>query len=538
MINFRKDIAICSLLLSLFLAPAYVMAKDVATLHIDNESPGALVHRDIFGQFVENIGTGIYGGIWVGEDSDIPNVRGIRSDVVNALKELKVPNVRWPGGCYADQYYWRDGIGPQDQRKTTLNYSWGRVLDSNAFGTHEFMDFVEQIDSEAFLTVNMATGTAREASNWLEYITVDKPTSLGLERAANGSEKPWPIKYLGLGNESWACGGAMTPEMYVDQMKLFTMFTRSLHPDQLPPNNFVKADSPMLRIAVGPGDGEEEYTDEVMKAWKDSGHVWDIEGIGLHRYTSGPKGVWRDASLDFGEMDYVHFLDSTYEMEAMIQRHSDIMDKYDPEKKVMLAVDEWGNWLAPLPGTEMFFLKQQNSLRDAIVAALHINIFARHAERVKLANIAQLANVLQSMFLTEGEKFLLTPTYHVFKMYIPFQDATYIPVTLDAGNYSHEGKTFARVDAVAARAMDGHVYLALVNVDHNERVTVEPKLGDGNVISAQGQLLTAESIDSVNTFTDGSAVSPVSISSVQKNGKTVITLPPKSIAIMRLSEKN
>jgi len=510
--------------------------QQVFDLKIDPTDTRVLIHRDIFGQFVENIGSGIYGGIWVGPDSDIPNVRGIRKDVVQALREIKVPNVRWPGGCYADQYHWRHGIGPQNQRQTTINYSWGNVLDDNAFGTHEFMDFVQQLDSEAFLTVNMATGTVKEAADWVEYITTDRPTSLGKEREANGSKDPWPIKYLGLGNESWACGGAMRAEMYIDHMKLFSMFARNYHPAQMPPNQFLPSKNPMMRIAVGPGDGFEEYTEAVMKAWKNSGHSWGFEGIGLHRYTSGPKGVWRDSSTGFSEEDYAHFIEDTYEMDAMIQRTTAIMDKYDPDKKVMLAVDEWGNWLQVMPITNMFFLKQQNSLRDAIVAALHINIFARNADRVRLANIAQLANVLQSMVLTEGKKMVLTPTYYAFKMYVPFQDAHFIPVELQHGEYRHDEISTPQVDGIAAKGKDGHIYLALVNIDPNKSVTVKPSLKGITIKSVTGQVLTAPAVDSINSFDAPEHVKPQPFSAAVNDHGLALDLPAKSITVLRIDQ--
>ena len=353
-----------------------------------------------------------------------------------ALKALKVPNVRWPGGCFADEYHWRKGIGPN--RPVTLNPNWGGVIEPNSFGTHEFMDFVDQIGSEAFLSVNIGSGTPQEAAEWLEYLTTDQPTALAKERAANGHPAPYKIAYLGLGNESWDCGGNMTPEYYVRQMTIYSRFVRNFNPAQRDANK-------MLRIAVGPGGGEArwtEWTETVMKAWQGRQWSWDMEGLSLHNYTviKWPPAY---ASVGFGEKEYAEILKKTLEMDGLIAKHSAIMDKYDPEKKIALVVDEWGAWYAQLPGSQEGFLAQQNSQRDAVLAALNLNIFARHADRVRMANIAQMVNVLQAMILTDKEKMVLTPTYHVFKMYVPFQDATFVPVTFDAGTYTHDGVTLA-----------------------------------------------------------------------------------------------
>ncbi|HEX7743526.1 MAG TPA: alpha-L-arabinofuranosidase C-terminal domain-containing protein, partial [Sphingobium sp.] len=352
-------------------------------LTIRADQPGATINRDIFGQFAEQLGEGIYGGIWVGRNSKIPNVRGIRSDVVAALRALKVPNVRWPGGCFADEYDWRDGIG---RRRASHINQWGNVIEPNSFGTHEFMDFVEQIGSEAYISVNLGTGTPQQAAAWLEYMTVAQPTTLGRERAANGRKQPYRIKYLGLGNESWGCGGGMSADAYAERMNLFSTFTKNYHPDQI--ENFVApAKSPMIRVAVGQGLRQTAYTEAVMKAWKGtSPYSSNFQALSLHYYSGLPAPMMA-SSVDFGERDYAGMLASTLRMNDMIDEHSALMDKYDPRKKVALAIDEWGLWLRP-QGKNVMFLRQQNSMRDAIAAALNLNIFARHADRVRLANIA------------------------------------------------------------------------------------------------------------------------------------------------------
>jgi alpha-N-arabinofuranosidase len=526
------------LLLAGALTSAYAQSTaDRASLIVHTDQTGPVIHREIFGQFAEQLGHGIYGGVWVGKNSKIPNVRGIRSDVVGALRALKIPDVRWPGGCYAEAYHWRNGIGPAAQRKTTLNTSWGGALESNAFGTDEFMDFIDQIGSEAYITVNVATGSPQEAADWLEYMTADQPTTLAKERAANGHKAPYRVKYLGIGNESWGCGGAMTPDAYVDRMKIYSMFVHNLNPAQSGTSRFMPGPDPMIRIAVGPPDDETAYTEAVMQAWQHTTPwSWGIEGLSYHHYTAGEKGAMRDPAVGFGEKEYATFVKNTYAMDGLIAKQTAIMDKYDPQKKVALVVDEWGTWLQPTPGTPMLFLQQQNSLRDAIVASLHLNIFARHADRVRMANIAQMVNVLQAMILTRDEKMLLTPTYHVFKMYVPFQDAKFIPVNIDAGTYKYGDVALPRVDAIAARAKDGKIWLALTNIDPNTAVDIAPNLAGGSVTSATGEVLTAPQVDSINTFEQPDAVTPKPVSAQMQDGALLLHLPPKSITVVQLEQ--
>jgi alpha-L-arabinofuranosidase len=507
-------------------SPAPIRA-DVAA-----DKAGPTISRDIFGQFAEMLGEGIYGGVWVGKDSRIPNVRGIRSDVVAALRELKVPNVRWPGGCFADEYNWRDGIGPASGRNSHINM-WGDVIEPNTFGTHEFMDFVEQIGSEAYLSVNVGRGTPEQAANWLEYMTADKPTTLAKQRIANGRKAPWRVKFVGLGNENWGCGGPMSADYYANQMRIFGNFVKSHHPDQA--HSFIKpASFPMQKIAVGEGLGKTDYTEAVMKACTTRLPYdrWHIDALSLHYYT-GYTQPMSDSSTDFGEKEYAGMLRNTLKMNDMIAEHAAIMDKYDPGKKVGLSIDEWGLWLRPISKNFMF-LRQQNSLRDAIAAALNFNIFARHADRVRMANIAQMVNVIQSVILTDGPKMLLTPTYHVHKLYLPFQEAQLIPVTFDAGTYTFGDVTIPQVDIIAARAKDGQVWLALTNVDPSRPASVTANVAGMTATLATGEVLTAERIDSINTFEAKTSVAPVPYRATAAGGNLVLQLAPKSVTVVKL----
>jgi alpha-N-arabinofuranosidase len=495
---------------------------------VDAAKTGARIDRNLFGQFAEHLGTGIYEGVWVGPDSTIPNTRGIRNDVVAALKALKVPNVRWPGGCFADEYHWRKGIGSLGSRPVTLNPNWGGITEPNTFGTHEFMDFVDQIGAEAYLSVNVGSGTPQEAAEWLEYLTTAQPTALAQERATNGRATPWKIAYLGIGNENWDCGGNMSPEYYLSQLRIYSRFVRSFNPAQR------EGAAQMLKIAVGPGgDGPRwtEWTETIMKAYQGRQWSWDMHGLSLHNYT---VVKWPPAykSMGFGETEYSQILESTLKMNSLIQQHAAIMDKYDPEKKVALVVDEWGAWYAKLPGTTEGFLAQQNSLRDAILAALNLNIFARHADRVRMANIAQMVNVLQAMLLTDKEKMLLTPTYHVFKMYVPFQDATSVPVTFDAGQYAHGAITLPRIDAIAAKDASGTLWLALTNLDPTRPADIATRLTGISAKSVAGETLTAPAVDSVNTFDAPKTVTPKPLSAQLKGDSLAVTLEPKSVTVL------
>ena len=443
------------------------------------------------------------------------------------LKRLKVPNVRWPGGCFADEYHWRKGIGPTDQRVVSLNPNWGGVTEPNTFGTREFMDFLDQIGSEAYVSVNVGSGTPQEAAEWLEYLTTAQPTTLAKERATNGHPSPYKVDFLGIGNESWDCGGNMTADYYLSQLKIYSRFVRNFNPAQ-------QDNQQMLKIAVGPGGPEPRWTDwteTIMKAYQHHQWSWDINGLSMHSYTVG-KWPPSFASANFGETEYGQFLKLTLAMEDLVSKHSAIMDKYDPEKKVALVVDEWGAWYAPLPGSNPGFLVQQNSLRDAILAALNLNIFARHADRVRMANIAQMINVLQAMILTDKEKMVLTPTYYVFKMYTPFQDSTYVPITFDAGTYAHGDVTLPRVDAIAAKDATGKLWLAITNLDPNESIEVEANLAGITLKSAAGETLTAPKVDSVNTFDAPKTVVPKPISAKVQGNKLTLKLEPKSVTVI------
>jgi alpha-N-arabinofuranosidase len=483
------------------------------TIHADQSGPQ--VNRQLFGQFAEHLGAGIYGGIWVGEDSKVPNTRGYRNDVLAALRDLKVPVIRWPGGCFADEYNWREGIGPRAKRPVKINTHWGKVAEPNTFGTHEFLDFAEMIGAEAYISGNVGSGSPRELAEWVEYVTSPEG-SLASERETNGRRNPWRLPYIGLGNELWGCGGNMRAEYAADVTRRYSTFVK------------VPAGVKILKSASGP-NGEDYNWMEVMM--RDAGKYFDA--IGLHYYTI--TGTWekKGSATDFDETAYAKTMQSTLRMDGIIARHSAIMDKYDPAKRVWLAIDEWGTWFDVEPGTNPGFLYQQNTLRDGLVAALNINTFIKHADRVRMANIAQMVNVLQAMILTQDDKMVLTPTYHVFEMFKSFQEASALAIDVNSPWYNKDSSTVPAISASAVRDKAGRLHIGLVNVDPNHAIAVPAKLSGVTLASAPGRVLTAPAINSHNTFEQPAVVKPVPFSGATVEGSTLkAVLPPKSLVVL------
>jgi alpha-L-arabinofuranosidase len=491
-----------------------------AQLRLDAAVPGPVINKNIYGQFAEHLGHCIYEGIWVGPDSPIPNTKGYRNDVLAALKNLGVPQLRWPGGCFADEYHWMDGIGDRSKRPSMFNSHWGGVVENNHFGTHEFLDLCELLGIEPYVCLNVGSGTVQEAMEWVEYMTSPADSPMANLRRANGRDNPWKVPFLAVGNESWGCGGNMRAEFCADNFRRYNTFVKNY------------SDVKIQRIACGASGGDYDWTDKMMSI-----AGTQMNGLALHYYTlptndwKGSKGV----ATGFAEDQYFSTLRNTLQMEDLLTKHIAIMDKYDPEKKVAMVVDEWGIWTDSEPGTNPGFLYQQNSIRDAILAALNFHIFHAHADRVTMANIAQMVNVLQAMILTDKEKMLLTPTYHVFEMYKPFQGATSIPVKLLTPDYAFKDEKIPAVSATAARATDGKVRLALVNVLPNETATVTCALAGLDAKSATGRILTAPAMDSHNTFAAPNTVVPQPFTdSVIANGKLTVTLPAKSVVVLEL----
>lgn len=491
-----------------------------ATAVIHGDQDGGTISRHLYGHFAEHLGRCIYDGLWVGTDSPIPNTGGVRNDVIEALKNLKIPNLRWPGGCFADDYHWRDGIGPVDQRPQTINIHWGQVVETNAFGTHEFLELCELLDAEPYLAGNVGSGTPEEMRDWIEYLTFDGDSELANLRRKNGREKPWRIEYFGVGNENWGCGGAMRPEYYADLYRRYAEFCRDLSGNRL------------TRVACGPNGNDGNWTRTVME--RVGGRM---QALSLHQYTLAAPWDRKRPATGFDEAAWFAIVRDSLAMEKTLDDTEEIMDKTDPQKRIGLFVDEWGTWYEAEPGTPGYALYQQNSLRDAMVAGLTLHIFHDHCERVRMANIAQVVNVLQAMILTEGEKMVLTPTYHVFEMYKVHQDATRLLLELKSPEYRHGDQAIPAVSASASRDKAGKVHVSLVNVHPKEAVTVTCDLAGVAAKGVTGRVLTGDKLDAHNTFAEPNVVEPRAFDGAKLvDGKLTVELPARSVVVLELVE--
>lgn len=513
-------------------------ADKTAQLTIKADQPGATISRNIYGHFAEHLGHCIYGGIWVGEDSDIPNTRGIRNDIVDALKQIKVPNVRWPGGCFADEYHWKDGIGPRQERPTMVNTHWGGVTENNHFGTHEFLDLCEQLGCEPYICGNVGSGTVEEMADWVEYMTFDGKSPMADLRRQNGRDKPWKLTYFAVGNENWGCGGSMTPQYYADQYRRYQTYVKNFGGNRI------------FKVACGPSGDDYNWTEVLMR--EVGGRRPMMNGLAPHYYCG--TGRESRSATEFGEFDWLWNLGGALRIEEILSGHEKIMDKYDPDKRVAIMFDEWGAWHAVEPGTNPGFLYQQNSLRDAMVAGLTLNIFNNHCDRVKMSNIAQMINVLQAMILTDGPNMVLTPTYFVYRLYTVHHDATLLPTELAGPDYAFdlgdrnvsgrfsapfavEGRTgkLPAMNVSASKDKDGRIHVSLVNIDPHNAVEVAAQLAGTKAKKITGQILTAAEINSHNTFQKPTVVEPAAFTDARvTDAGFTATLPAKSIVVLTI----
>lgn len=488
------------------------------TLHADKAVD--IIPKEIYGQFAEHLGSCIYGGIWVGPESSIPNTDGYRNDVLTALKDLHIPVLRWPGGCFADEYHWMDGIGPRENRPKMVNNNWGGTVEDNSFGTHEFLNLCEILGCEPYVSGNVGSGTVEELAKWVEYMTSDGDSPMANLRRKNGRDKAWKVKYLGVGNESWGCGGDMRAEYYSDVFRRYAVYCRNYDGNRL------------YKIATGASDYDYNWTEVLMK---NAGTK--MNGISLHYYTvsgwSGSKG----SATKFTDDDYYWTLGKCLEIEPVIRKHIAIMDKYDPKRRVSLMVDEWGTWWDVEPQTNPGHLFQQNTMRDAFVAALSLNVFHKYTSRVKMTNIAQVVNVLQSMILTKGPDMVLTPTYYVFQMYAPHQNATFIPFDLQCDKMVVRGdRVVPTISATASKAADGSLCISLANVclDKAQKITVD--LDGIAAKKVEGKVLKSKYITDHNTFDDPNRVEPAAFDGAKiVKGKLEVDLPAMSIVTLHLN---
>ncbi|HET9279519.1 MAG TPA: alpha-L-arabinofuranosidase C-terminal domain-containing protein [Flavitalea sp.] len=480
-----------------------------------------IIDKNIYGHFAEHLGHCIYGGFYVGDtNKTIPHKDGVRLDVIEALKKLKVPVLRWPGGCFADTYHWKDGVGPKKERPSMLNVWWGNVKEDNSFGTNEFLNMCELLGAEPYLSGNVGSGTPQELSDWIKYTTHPNGSSPMTDyRQANGRPNPWRVKYWGLGNEAWGCGGNMKVEYYANIYRQYATFM----------TNWNNSDK-LYRIASGASDDDYHWTEVLMKELP----AGMFDALGLHHY-SVINWSKKGSATNFSEEEYFTTMKRALQMEELVTKHSAIMDKYDPQKKKHLAVDEWGGWYDVEPGTNGAFLFQQNTMRDAVLAGATLNIFNNHCDRVKMANLAQIINVLQAVILTKEEKLVLTPTYHVMEMYNVHHDATMLPVEVNSNKYILGKDTLTAVWASASRNKNGLTHISLVNVDAKKVQTVSINVNGANYKTVSGRILTSDKLQNYNSFENPNKIVPAVFNGVKLNGSNLnLNIPPFSVVVLEL----
>lgn len=506
-------------LLSLLITCTTVWAQNLVKFLPGKDS--IIINKHIYGHFAEHLGRCIYDGFYVGEDNEtVSHTNGVRNDVIEALKKLKIPNLRWPGGCFADTYHWKDGIGPKGKRPSIVNTWWGGVTENNSFGTHDFLNMCELLETEPYLAGNVGSGEVQELADWVQYVNFDGKSPMSDLRRENGRDKPWKVKFWGVGNEAWGCGGNMTPEYYADIYRKYATFM----------SDWTNSGG-LFRIASGANSTDYNWTETLMKKIPKN----LVKGIALHHYAVIDWQKKGSATM-YTDEQYFKTMKSAWLMNELVEKHSAIMDKYDPKKDIALVVDEWGGWYEVEPGTNPGFLYQQNTMRDAMIAGMTLNIFNNHAERVRMANLAQTVNVLQAVILTEGDKMLVTPTYHVLEMYKVHQDAVLIPIELNSQHLSFNSESIPAVSASASIAKDGKTHISLVNIDPKNQQKVTIDLSDKKYKNLNGRLLTSKKLRDFNSFEKPDYISPQVFEDAKlKNNQIAVTLPPFSVAVLELN---
>ncbi len=491
----------------------------MAKFYVNPKVKKSKINKEIYGHFSEHLGRCIYEGLYVGEDSSIPNVNGMRTDVVEALKAIHIPVLRWPGGCFADEYHWMDGIGPKETRKKMINTHWGGVVEDNSFGTHEFMELCRQLGCEPYVNANLGSGTVREMSEWVEYMTFGGLSPMSELRKENGHEEPWTLKYLGVGNENWGCGGNMTPEFYANEYRRYQTYCRVYDPEK-----------PLFKIACGPNVDDYAWTEGVMKVAHDY-----MDGLSLHYYVH-PFG-WQNKgpATGFDQYNWFSTMKKALYMDTLVTRHSKIMDRYDPEQRIALIVDEWGAWYDVEPGTNQGFLYKQNTMRDALVGSVTLDILHKHSDRVRMANIAQMVNVLQAVILTEGEKMIKTPTYHVFDLYQNHQDATLVESSIESKEITCQDLAIPNLHESASVSDDGTLNLSLSNLSVEEAEEIEVVLSDASYETISARILTND-MNAHNTFDAPETVQPEEFTALERTS-TGIKFTLSACSVLQITMK-
>jgi len=505
---------------ALMLVSAAASGQSSVKLQLQNSTGSAVISKNIYGHFAEHLGHCIYGGFYVGDTSkNIPNTNGVRNDIIAALKKLKIPNLRWPGGCFADTYHWKDGIGPKDKRPSMVNKWWGGVTEDNSFGTHDFLNMCELLGAEPYLSGNVGSGTVQELADWVQYTNFKGKSPMSDLRKANGRTEPWKVKFWGIGNEAWGCGGNMKPEYYADEYRKYATFIADW-----------ENTGGLLRIASGASDADYNWTETLMKNIP----LHMLGGVAMHHYS---VLAWnkKGSAVNFTPEQYFGTMKEAWKMEELVTKHAAIMDKYDPQKKIALVVDEWGGWYDVEPGTNPGFLFQQNTMRDAMIAGVTLNIFNNHADRVRIANLAQCVNVLQAVILTDKEKMILTPTYHVMEMYNVHQDATLIPVSINGNRYVQGNDSLPALSVSASRDKNGAVHVSLVNIDPLKSADISVDLDNGSFKQITGRVLASAHLQDFNSFESPAKIKPESFNGASMKGNALqVKLPPAAVVVLEL----
>ncbi len=509
-----------SILIVLFFLPGICIYSQSATVILHVADAKTIINKNIYGHFAEHLGHCIYSGLFVGDSNQvIPNTDGVRNDIIAALKKLKVPVLRWPGGCFADTYHWKDGVGPKKERPTMINKWWGGVTEDNSFGTHDFLNMCERIGADPYLAGNVGSGTVQELSQWVQYVNGEGLSPMSLWRKNNGRDKPWHVKYFGVGNEAWGCGGNMSAEYYCNIYRQYATFMA----------DWSNSDH-IFRVASGANADDYHWT-EVMMRDVPKGL---LEGVSLHYYSVIDWNA-KGPAVEFSRQQYFATMKQALRMEELVTKHMAIMDKYDPQKKLALVVDEWGGWYDVEPGTSPFFLYQQNTMRDAMLASVTLNIFNNHCDRVRMANLAQLVNVLQSVILTNKQKIILTPTYHVMEMYNVHQNAVMIPVSLSNLFYTEGNDSLPAISVSASRDKEGITHISLVNIDPGKINIIRIKIQGATLKLGNSRILQSARIQDHNSFDEPDKISPHSFTGAEiKNNELNVSMPPASVVVLTL----
>lgn len=497
-----------------------VISSAQTSIMLQADSVKQVINKNIYGHFAEHLGRCIYGGFYVGDTSKtIPNTNGVRNDIIEALKKLKIPNLRWPGGCFADTYHWKDGIGPKNARPAMVNKWWGGVTEDNSFGTHDFLNMCELLSTQPYLSGNVGSGTVQELADWVQYVNFNGKSPMSDMRKQNGREQPWKVQLWGIGNEAWGCGGNMKPDYYANEYRKYATFMSDW-----------ENTGGLTRIASGASDADYNWTETLMKNIP----LGMLGGVAMHHY-SVIEWNKKGPAIDFSEAQYFTTMKEAWKMDELVEKHSAIMDKYDPQKKVALVVDEWGGWYDVEPGTNPGFLYQQNTMRDAMIAGLTLNIFNNHSDRVRIACLAQCVNVLQAVILTNKEKMILTPTYHVMEMYNVHQGARLLRVSLKTANYTFGNDKLPSVSCSASKDSLGLTHVSLTNINAKEPQSISINIEGAKYTKVTGRILTSGKLQDHNTFENPDKIKPQIFTGATLTANSLnVKLPPFSVIVLEM----